>query len=80
MTLFQPVDKIRSGKFSARLRVLAEDGMILLLSHRLALFPETDGVLFLKDGGGVFGTHEELLESNPGYRKLYETQQSEKKA
>ncbi len=77
---FSAVDKNTEREIFARLRVLAEDGMILLLSHRLALFPETDGVLFLKDGSGVFGTHEELLESNPGYRKLYETQQSEKKA
>ena len=77
---FSAVDKNTEREIFAGLRVLAEDGMILLLSHRLALFPETDGVLFLKDGGGVFGTHEELLESNPGYRKLYETQQSEKKA
>ncbi|MCM1540796.1 MAG: ABC transporter ATP-binding protein/permease [Blautia sp.] len=72
---FSAVDQRTEREIFAELRKLAADRIILLLSHRLALFPETDGVLYLHDGTGTFGTHGELLEGNAEYASLYRTQQ-----
>lgn len=49
--------------------------MILLISHRLTHFPEFTGVLFLENGRGQFGTHEQLLQEEPGYARLVQLQQ-----
>ncbi len=73
---FSAVDKKTEHEIFEELRKLAGNRIVLLFSHRLALFPETDGVLFLQDGTGVFGTHEQLLAENPAYASLYETQQT----
>ncbi len=74
---FSAVDQRTEREIFEELRRLAENRIIILLSHRLALFPETDGVLYLHDGTGTFGTHKELLERNAEYASLYQTQQSE---
>lgn len=73
---FSAVDKKTEREIFEGLRDLAQDRIVLLLSHRLALFPETDGVLFLHGGTGVFGTHEQLLRENPEYASLYKIQQT----
>ncbi len=72
---FSAVDQRTEREIFGELRRLAKDRIIILLSHRLALFPETDGVLYLHDGTGSFGTHEELLKENATYESLYQTQQ-----
>ena len=56
------------------LRTLCPEAVILLISHRLLHFPEFDHVLFLHDGTGTFGTHQELLDSQPEYAELYQKQ------
>jgi len=73
---FSAVDQRTEREIFGELRRLAEGRIIILLSHRLALFPETDGVLYLHDGTGTFGTHRELLEKNPEYASLYQIQQA----
>lgn len=72
---FSAVDQRTEREIFEELRRLAEDRIIILLSHRLALFPETDSVLYLHDGTGTFGTHEELLEKSAEYASLYKIQQ-----
>ena len=73
---FSAVDQRTEREIFGELRRLAKDRIIILLSHRLALFPETDGVLYLHDGTGTFGTHRELLEEDAEYASLYQTQQT----
>ena len=73
---FSAVDKKTEREIFEELRRLAGDRIVILLSHRLSLFPETDGILFLHDGTGTFGTHEQLLRENRSYASLYETQQT----
>ncbi len=73
---FSAVDQKTEREIFGELRRLSRDRIVILLSHRLALFPETDGVLFLHDGTGTFGTHGQLLKENPEYAALYRTQQS----
>ena len=73
---FSAVDQRTEREIFEELRRLAEDRIVLLLSHRLALFPETDGVLYLHDNRGTFGTHQRLLEECAEYASLYQTQQN----
>lgn len=73
---FSAVDQRTEREIFEELRRLAEDRIIILLSHRLALFPETDGVLYLHDGTGIFGTHTELLKESAEYASLYRIQQT----
>lgn len=74
---FSAVDQRTEREIFEELRRLAQDRIVILLSHRLALFPETNGVLYLHDGTGTFGTHARLLEENAGYASLYQIQQAQ---
>lgn len=53
----------------------AEDRMVLLISHRLYLFPKLSKVIWMEQGNTVVGTHEELLKEVPEYRRLFEDQE-----
>ena len=58
------------------LREQFKDRLILVTSHRFAMFPHTDQVIFLDGKGGyVKGSHEELLASDSLYREIYNIQQ-----
>ena len=56
------------------MQALAKDSIVLLISHRLYLFPEMDGVIWMENGKAVTGTHEELLKIVPEYENLYTSQ------
>ena len=56
------------------MQALAKDSIVLLISHRLYLFPEMDGVIWMENGKAVTGTHEELLKTAPEYKSLYTSQ------
>ena len=73
---FSAVDQRTEREIFAELKRLSENRIIILLSHRLALFPETDGVLYLHNGTGTFGTHRQLLAESAEYASLYQTQQA----
>lgn len=52
-----------------------KESLILLVSHRLSLFPDLDGILVLEGNGRwSFGTHEELLKKSSCYKRLWELQ------
>ena len=71
---FSALDKKTEKQIFANLKKDAKDSLILLISHRLYLFPQMDQVIWMEDGHATVGTHEELLEQIPEYRKLYEAQ------
>lgn len=71
---FSALDKKTEEQIFANLKKEAKDSLVLLISHRLYLFPQMDQVIWMEDGHAVAGTHEELLEQIPEYRKLYEAQ------
>lgn len=48
--------------------------IVLLISHRLYLFPKMDRIIWMEDGKAVTGTHEELLVKVPAYRELFVSQ------
>lgn len=72
---FSAVDKKTEQEIFENLKKLSENRIILLLSHRLALFPKLDGVLFLQQGQGIFDTHSRLLQEAPEYAMLYHAQE-----
>ena len=71
---FSALDRKTEEEVFANLRKLAADSIVLLLSHRLYLFPKMDQVLWMEDGKVTAGTHEQILEKFPEYVRLYEAQ------
>ena len=71
---FSALDKNTEKQAFVNLQALAKDSIVLLISHRLYLFPEMDGVIWMENGKAVTGTHEELLKIVPEYENLYRSQ------
>lgn len=71
---FSALDKNTEQQAFVNLQALAKDSIVLLISHRLYLFPEMDGVIWMENGKAVTGTHEELLKTVPEYENLYTSQ------
>ena len=71
---FSALDKNTEKQAFVNLQALAKDSIVLLISHRLYLFPEMDGVIWMKNGKVVTSTHEELLKTVPEYENLYTSQ------
>lgn len=68
---FSALDKKTEQEVFENLRRMTKDCIVLLISHRLYLFPEMDQVLWLENGKVQPGTHEELMKTVPEYARLY---------
>jgi len=71
---FSALDKTTETEVFEHLRQIVPDSIIFLISHRLYLFSETDGVIWMDNGKAEFSSHEKLLEENSAYRELYQLQ------
>lgn len=71
---FSAVDKPTEREIYGNLRREMADGIVLLISHRLSLFPLFDQVIWMEYGTCRVSTHEELLASEPRYAALYRAQ------
>ena len=71
---FSALDRATERQVFENLRKTAKDSVVLLISHRLYLFPELDNILYLEDGAVTQGTHRELMAKAPAYARLYEDQ------
>lgn len=71
---FSAVDTETEARIFDNLRVLAKDSVVLLISHRLSLFPRMDQVLWMEDGSVTAASHVELMQIKNHYRALYEAQ------
>ena len=76
---FSALDKATERQAFAHLRELAKDSVVLLISHRLYLFPQTDCVIWLDNGRTQVATHEQLLAGNPEYARLCHEQEEGKR-
>lgn len=72
---FSALDRMTERQVFENVRSLAKDSIVLLISHRLYLFPELDGVIWMEDGKASYSTHAELMRSSSLYAELYELQQ-----
>ena len=61
----------------AGLRERARGSVVVLVSHRLTLFPELDQVVWVEDGRARVSTHEGLMRDCPAYRDFYTRQTGE---
>lgn len=75
---FSALDKDTEKQVFASLKALAADSIVILLSHRLYLFPQMDQVIFMEKGQAITGSHESVLRNCQEYRSLYEEQEGGK--
>lgn len=71
---FSALDKTTEVEVFEHLRQMVPDSIIFLISHRLYLFSETDGVIWMDNGTAEFSSHKKLLKDNSAYRELYQLQ------
>lgn len=71
---FSAVDQETARKIMTRLRQLTKESVVLLISHRLDLFPALDQVLWMEDGQVMASTHAALMAACPAYAGLYHAQ------
>lgn len=71
---FSALDKTTEKMIMENLKKELSDNILIIISHRLSLFPSFDNVLWLENGRLTQSTHEKLLLENAEYRKLYEFQ------
>ena len=72
---FSALDKATEKKIYENLKQMAKDNIIILISHRLYMFPDMDKVIWLDSNGAAsIVTHEEVAASVPEYRELFESQ------
>lgn len=74
---FSAVDMDTESRIFANLRTRAKDSIVILISHRLSLFPQMDQVLWMENGTVFFSTHDELMKEKEQYRLFYENQKKE---
>lgn len=72
---FAALDRSTEKEIFRNLKTLAKDSIILLISHRLYLFPEMSQVIWMENGQASVGTHEKMMEANPSYRAIYRLQE-----
>lgn len=72
---FSALDKRTETEIFHNLKELAGDSIILLISHRLYLFPQLDKIIFMENARTTVGTHDELMNSSHAYADLYQLQE-----
>ena len=71
---FSALDKNTEEEVFDNLKGIASNDIVLLISHRLYMFPRMDKIIWLENGEAVVGTHDELMKKVPEYAKLYNDQ------
>ena len=71
---FSALDRSTENTVFANLQEYAKDKVVFLISHRLYHFPQMKQVIFMDGGRTTVGTHAQLMETVPLYRRLYESQ------
>lgn len=71
---FSAVDLTTEQKILSNIRQLAPDSILLLISHRLTLFPQFRQVIWMNEGTCTVSSHRELMHTNEMYAQLFRTQ------
>lgn len=67
---FSALDKNTEEQIYNNLRKTTEGSIVIILSHRLYMFPKLDKVIWLDEGSVRVGTHDELMLECMAYRQL----------
>ena len=59
---FSALDRNTESEIFAHLKEQAKDGIMLLISHRLYLFPQMQQIVWMEEGKTILGSHEELMQ------------------
>lgn len=65
---FSSVDMDTEREIWENMRSECEGKTVILISHRLSLFPQMDHVLWIEGGKMTLSDHQALLKDNPSYR------------
>ena len=68
---FSALDRKTEKDIFNNLKELTDECIILLISHRLYLFPDFDQIIWIKNEETFIGNHEELIKKIPQYKELY---------
>lgn len=72
---FSAVDMKTEDDIIDNLKNNYKDSLIILVSHRLAVFNKIDKIILLNsDKTAEYGTHKEMLEKSPVYKTIYNLQ------
>ncbi len=71
---FSAVDQKTEREIMKNLKAMTEDSIVIILSHRLMMFPQMDQVFWLEDGKIIRSDHEHLMTDCPEYARLYHMQ------
>lgn len=72
---FSAIDISMEEKIMKNLKENIKDKIILLFSHRLSTFTQTDNIILLEKGTiSEMGTHQELIKLNGTYNSIYSAQ------
>ena len=71
---FAALDRPTEREVFEHLQEQTRTDIVLLISHRLYLFPKMDQIIWMEDGRATVGTHEELMVKVPEYQKLFVSQ------
>lgn len=72
---FSALDRDTEQQVFENMKKLAENSIVILLTHRLYLFPQMNRIIWMENRHVSVGTHEELLRTQPEYAKLYAEQE-----
>ncbi len=72
---FSALDKHTEMEVFHHLQEMAQDSIVILISHRLYLFPQLTQVIWMENGKITVGTHDELMSSCSVYAGLYHLQE-----
>ena len=70
--LRRALDKKTEAEIFSNIRQLAGDAIVLLISHRLYLFPQLDQIVWMEGGRAIAAPHETLIKEVPEYAALFE--------
>ncbi len=71
---FSALDRTTEEQVFEHLRTLAADSIVILISHRLYLFPQMDQIIWMNDGKITAADHETLMKTVPEYATLFDEQ------
>ena len=75
---FSALDKKTEREIFEKLKKNNSDTIILLISHRLYLFPEMNQVIWMEDGEAIVSDHKTLMEQVPEYARLFAEQKGDR--